>query len=81
MPLLYLRSRLARVRELPNGFDFFFTGKPSQLHTIVHEFISRESSSVRFLNFDHTLIEDTLLLRITGPLDKKKLIKAYFESG
>jgi len=78
--LLFLRSRLARVRELPNGFDFLFTGNPTQLHDNAHEFISRESTSVQFLNFDHTLIEDTLLLRITGPVDRKELIKKYFGS-
>ncbi len=78
VPLRYLRSRLARVRELPNGFDFFFTGDPILLHENVHEFISRESCSIPILNFDRTILEDTLLLRITGPVDKKKLIRDYF---
>ena len=77
----YLQQYLVHVRDLPNGYDFIFKGVSQKFHSTLHEFISLESKLSRTINFAHAQVEDSFILRLTGPPEMKSKIKKYFESS
>lgn len=75
-----MRQYLVHVREVPNGYDFIFNGSTSELHNILHQFIKDESEASKPLDFIHAQVQESFILRVTGPVDMKSQIKDYFEA-
>ena len=80
-PQSFLQDHLVCVREIPNGYDFIFGTVSPELHAAVREFISAKVSLEKSITFAHAQLQDSLLLRVTGPDDRKSVIRDWFHRG
>ncbi len=74
-----LGEYLVRVRPIPNGRDFLFSGPMETVENAARALVEKETSTGAGVQFDMARLDEVLLLRLTGGRGSGAKIRTYFK--